>query len=162
MFKWYTRCKQKPNLTDRLKGGWVWFQQMHLTDRQMDKIIVGARKSKERQTNRWMDYKNLPRLCTETGKSARVSKTCSPRRDLPVSVMDAPGSQCVLIGQWVYMFAFPWHEMCIWRKMILSTGIKFCILSTLWYHCGQDLFTFVCPSVGLPYIVCQFNIFATW
>ena len=29
------------------------------------------------------DYKNLPRLCTGTGKSTRVSKICSPRRGLP-------------------------------------------------------------------------------
>ena len=29
------------------------------------------------------DYKNLPRLCTWTGKSTRVSKICSPRRGLP-------------------------------------------------------------------------------
>ena len=30
-----------------------------------------------------LDYKNLPRLCTGTGKSTRVSKICSPRRGLP-------------------------------------------------------------------------------
>ena len=29
------------------------------------------------------DYKNLPRLCTGTGKSIRVSKICSQRRGLP-------------------------------------------------------------------------------
>ena len=29
------------------------------------------------------DYKNLPRLCTGTGKSTRVWKICSPRRGLP-------------------------------------------------------------------------------
>ena len=29
------------------------------------------------------EYKNLPRLCTGTGKSTRVSKICSPRRGLP-------------------------------------------------------------------------------
>ena len=30
------------------------------------------------------EYKNLPRLCTGTGKSTRVSKICSPRRGLPI------------------------------------------------------------------------------
>ena len=30
-----------------------------------------------------VDYKNLPRLCTGTGKFTRVSKICSPRRGLP-------------------------------------------------------------------------------
>ena len=30
-----------------------------------------------------LHYKNLPRLCTGTGKSTRVSKICSPRRGLP-------------------------------------------------------------------------------
>ena len=30
-----------------------------------------------------LDYKNIPRLCTGTGKSTRVSKICSPRRGLP-------------------------------------------------------------------------------
>ena len=29
------------------------------------------------------DYKNLPGLCTGTGKSTRVSKICSPRLGLP-------------------------------------------------------------------------------
>ena len=29
------------------------------------------------------DYKNLPRLCTGTGKSTWVSKICSPRQGLP-------------------------------------------------------------------------------
>ena len=31
----------------------------------------------------YKDYKNLPRLCTGTRKSTRVSKICSPRRGLP-------------------------------------------------------------------------------
>ena len=30
-----------------------------------------------------IDYKNLPRPCTWTGKSTRVSKICSPQRGLP-------------------------------------------------------------------------------
>ena len=36
-----------------------------------------------RTDRRTTDYKNLPRLCTGTGKSTRVSKICSSRRGLP-------------------------------------------------------------------------------
>ena len=36
-----------------------------------------------RKQSAFVDYKNLPRLCTGTGKSTQVSKICSPRRGLP-------------------------------------------------------------------------------
>ena len=44
------------------------------------------------QTHEQMpDYKNLPRLCTGTGKSTRVSKICSPRRGLQIFDIESRG-----------------------------------------------------------------------
>ena len=79
-----------------------------------------------------VDYKNLSRLCTGTGKSIRVSKICSPRRGLPgrrrCKSLTREWFPCLCTKLWLIIFLLPLSILITKPQFLLSKTTSKCFL----------------------------------